>query len=99
MAKKYKKINDNLKSKALELLSIGYTQMKVSERLKISPRSVFLIKNNISKYSNGKTIRVTGVSDSLYKDLEEISKRLNYSKLSQFIRKELFRIRDSNLKK
>lgn len=99
MAKKYKKINEGLKNEILILLSKKLTHKKISETLNVSPHNVFLINKGIDKYNRGRTVRVSGVSESLYKDLETISEKCGYPKLSQFMKKELVTIRNRYLNK
>lgn len=97
MNKKYNIVTDEIKAKVFVLLNEGVSQKTISKTLNISSNNVFLIKNKIPKYSaynRGKLIKVTGVSDSVYSDLDAIADNLGYKKLSHFIKKELPSIRD-----
>lgn len=97
MGKKYTLVTSEIKARVFVLLSEGKSQKAIGKILNISSNNVFLIKNNIecnSKYNRGKTIKVTGVSDALYNELDAISDNLGYKKLSQFIKKELPNLRD-----
>lgn len=97
MAKKYATVTEEIKAKVFVLLLDGKSQKNIGKILNISSNNVFLIKNNIecnSRYNRGKTIKVTGVSEALYNELEAIADNLGYRKLSQFIKKELPNLRD-----
>lgn len=94
MSKKYKSITEEIKAKVFVLLSEGKSQKEIGKTLNISSWNVFLIKNNTDKCNRGKVVRATGISDSLYNELENISENLGYKKLSHFIKKELPKIRD-----
>jgi len=95
MSKNYIPVTDKIKQKVLRLLEKNKSQKTISDTLNISPRNVFLIKNNLPKYNTGRVVRATGVSESLYRELENISENLGFKKLSHFIKKELPKIRDS----
>lgn len=90
----YTPVTEKIKKKVIALLAEKKSQKKISELLNISPRNVFLIKNDLTAYKNGKEVRATGVSEALYKELENISENLGHKKLSHFIKKELPAIRD-----
>lgn len=97
MGKKYTAVTEEIKAKVFVLLAEGKSQKNIGKILNISSNNVFLIKNNIecnAKYNRGRTIKVAGVSDALYNELEAISDNLGYRKLSQFIKKELPNLRD-----
>jgi len=97
MSKKYNTVTDEIKARVFVLLAEGKAQKTIGKILNISSNDVFYIKNNIectAQYNRGKTVKATGVSDSLYNDLSAISDNLGYKKLSHFIKKELPSIRD-----